>query len=107
VVTSSRPPGGYNRDLQETKEPYLEGVAITRASLRMMARWRWLELTRIASGCARPSRRASSRPTARSSWSAGGMPFRDAYHHVKEHLHELAGQDPDAALRRQPPGSTS
>jgi argininosuccinate lyase len=29
---------------------------------------------------------------------AGGMPFRDAYQHVRSHLGELASADPDAAL---------
>ena len=30
---------------------------------------------------------------------AGGMPFRDAYDHVKAHLGELAGSDPAEAIR--------
>jgi argininosuccinate lyase len=29
---------------------------------------------------------------------AAGMPFRDAYQHVRSHLDELAAADPDAAL---------
>ncbi|MCL1921734.1 MAG: argininosuccinate lyase [Kiritimatiellaeota bacterium] len=29
-------PGGYNRDLQESKELYMEGLRVTRASLRIM-----------------------------------------------------------------------
>jgi hypothetical protein len=39
----------------------------------------------------------SSPPTARWSWW-GGMPFRDAYHHVKANLHELQQMDPDQAV---------
>ena len=30
-------PGGYNRDLQETKEPFMEGLKVTRSCLRILA----------------------------------------------------------------------
>ena len=90
-------PGGYNRDLQETKELYMEGMRVTRASLRIMAL-----LTR--SLAVRPERlRAGFTPgvfaTDRAlELVAGGMPFRDAYQHVRTHLGELEAADPDAAL---------
>ena len=29
-------PSGYNRDLQEAKEPFMEGLAMTRSSLQIM-----------------------------------------------------------------------
>jgi argininosuccinate lyase len=32
---------------------------------------------------------------------AGGMPFRDAYHHVKAHLDELENMDPFTALAQK------
>ena len=32
-----RLPGGYNRDLQETKEPFMEGIETTASSLKMVA----------------------------------------------------------------------
>jgi len=90
-------PGGYNRDLQETKELYLEGFQTTRASLRIM--------TRLVAGLEpRPERlRAAFTPDVFATdraleLVAGGMPFRDAYHAVREHLGDLAMMDPDAAL---------
>lgn len=90
-------PGGYNRDLQETKELYMEGLRVTRASLRIM--------TLLAHSLAvRPERlRAGFTPgvfaTDRAlELVAGGMPFRDAYQHVRTHLEELETADPDQAL---------
>jgi len=90
-------PGGYNRDLQETKELYMEGLRVTRSSLRIMA----LMADALA---VRPERlRAGFTPgvfaTDRAlELVAGGMPFRDAYQHVRTHLDELAAADPDQAL---------
>ena len=90
-------PGGYNRDLQETKELYMEGMRVTRASLRIMA-------LLARSLAVRPERlRAGFTPgvfaTDRAlELVAGGMPFRDAYQHVRTHLGELEAADPDAAL---------
>ena len=89
-------PGGYNRDLQETKALYLDGMRTTRASLRIMA-------LLVASLGVRPERlRAGFAPgvfaTDRAlQLVAGGMPFRDAYQHVRGHLDELDAADPDAA----------
>ncbi len=94
-------PGGYNRDLQDTKKLVLEALDTTRASLRIMAR--------IAGGLtANPDRlrAAFSDPgvfaTDRAlELVAGGMPFRDAYHQVRDHLEDLRGMDPDAAVARK------
>jgi len=90
-------PGGYNRDLQETKELYLEGFQTTRASLRILAR--------LVDGLKpRPDRlRAAFTPDVFATdraleLVAGGMSFRDAYHQVRDHLEELRMMDPDAAL---------
>lgn len=90
-------PGGYNRDLQETKELYMEGLRVTRASLRIMALMaRSLEVRadRLRAGFS-PGVFATDRALE---LVAGGMPFRDAYQHVRSHLDELASADPDAAL---------
>jgi argininosuccinate lyase len=90
-------PGGYNRDLQETKELYMEGLRVTRASLRIMA-------LLVKALKVRPERlRAGFGPgvfaTDRAlELVAGGMPFRDAYQHVRSHLDELEAADPDAAV---------
>ena len=90
-------PGGYNRDLQETKELYMEGLRVTRASLRIMA-------LMVKSLKARPERLraafgAGVFATDRAlELVAGGMPFRDAYQHVRSHLDELEAADPDRAV---------
>ena len=90
-------PGGYNRDLQDTKEMLMEGFSTTRASLRIM--------TRLVGGLKPVSAklRAAFSPgvfaTDRAlELVAGGMPFRDAYHQVRDHLEELAAMDPDQAI---------
>ncbi len=91
-------PGGYNRDLQETKESFVDGLKTTRLSVRILARL---------------CRAVAVDPRAlRAGFSAGvfatdralelvreGMPFRDAYQHVRGHLEELQAADPDRALR--------
>jgi len=90
-------PGGYNRDLQETKELYMEGLRVTRASLRIMA-------LMTASLAVRPERlragfSAGVFATDRAlELVAGGMPFRDAYQYVRSHLDELEAADPDQAI---------
>ena len=90
-------PGGYNRDLQETKELYMEGLRVTRASLRIMA-------LMVKSLKARPERLraafgAGVFATDRAlELVAGGMPFRDAYQYVRSHLDELEAADPDRAI---------
>ena len=89
--------GGYNRDLQETKALVLDGLRTTRASLRIL---RLL----VSSLAVRPERlRAGFTPgvfaTDRAlQLVAGGMPFRDAYQHVRSHLDELVAMGPDVAL---------
>lgn len=93
-------PSGYNRDLQEAKEPFIDGVATTRASLRVMRGL--LEGTTI-------NREALARGFTPEVFAtdralelvATGMPFRDAYHHVKNNLHELKAIDPSEAIRRK------
>jgi argininosuccinate lyase len=91
-------PTGYNRDLQETKEPFMEGLASTRACLRIMTPM--IRATRInrealISGFT-PDVFATDRALER---VGEGMPFRDAYHHVKEHPEELKDVDPVSAIR--------
>jgi argininosuccinate lyase len=93
-------PTGYNRDLQEAKEPFLEGMATTRASLRIM--------TGLVGGMGinEPALLKGFSPDVFATDRAielvvGGMPFRDAYHHVKAHLDELAAVDPYKAVRNK------
>jgi len=90
-------PGGYNRDLQETKELYMEGLRVTRASLRIMtllARSLQVCPGRLRSAFA-PGVFATDRALE---LVAGGMPFRDAYRHVRENLDSLALADPARAV---------
>lgn len=93
-------PSGYNRDLQETKEPFLVGLSETLDCLRI--------LRGLVEGL-RANREALLRGFTPEVFAtdralelvASGMPFRDAYHHVKEHLHELAAVDPVEAIRKK------
>jgi argininosuccinate lyase len=91
-------PGGYNRDLQETKELYLDGLQTTRATVRIMnllAGALRIQPDRLRAGFT-PGVFATDRALE---LVAGGMPFRDAYQHVRSHLDELAATaDPDAAV---------
>ncbi|MBO4286620.1 MAG: argininosuccinate lyase [Kiritimatiellae bacterium] len=90
-------PGGYNRDLQDTKGLYMEGLETTRASLRILA-------LLVASVTVNRDRlRAGFIPgvfaTDRAlELVAGGMPFRDAYQQIRSHLEDLTAADPDAAV---------
>jgi len=78
-------PSGYNRDLQETKEPFMESFEITLSSLE--------DALRKAFG---PEVFATDAALGK---VAAGMPFRDAYHEVKANLNQLTGKSPDAALK--------
>jgi len=91
-------PSGYNRDLQDTKEPYLEGVAATRAALRVLdplIRATKADAPRLAAGFT-PDVFATDRALE---LVVGGMPFRDAYHHVKANLGAVGAGDPVRAAR--------
>ncbi|MDD5678302.1 MAG: argininosuccinate lyase [Kiritimatiellae bacterium] len=90
-------PSGYNRDLQETKEPFMLGMTMTRASLRIMASLvAGLKINREA--LRRGFTPAVFAADHALSLVARGMPFRDAYHYVKKHLDELDDLDPDRAI---------
>ena len=81
-------PSGYNRDLQETKGPFMEGMATTRACLRSMAQM--ADRMEVDSDALMKGFTPGVFATDRALELVGqGMPFRDAYHHVKAHLDEL------------------
>ncbi len=91
---------GYNRDLQETKEPFMDGIAVTRATLRVLAPL--IEGTQVDREALLEGFTPDVFATdAALELVAGGMPFRDAYHHVKEHLDDLAQEDPRRAILRK------
>lgn len=90
-------PGGYNRDLQDAKEPFMEGIAMTRACLRVLSPFvKAIQVNRKAllAGFT-PDVFATDRALE---LVAQGMPFRDAYNHVKENLDELEQIDPAKAI---------
>ncbi len=90
-------PSGYNRDIQEAKEPFIEALNTTRACLRILA---------LLAGRLTVNRKALLKgftpdvfATDRALELVGeGMPFRDAYHHVKTNLGELVRMDPYRAI---------
>ncbi len=91
-------PTGYNRDLQEAKELFMEGIATTRACLRIMAPM--IAATQVNEqkmvGGFSPDVFATDRALE---LVGEGVPFRDAYHYVKENLHELESIDPREAIK--------
>ena len=91
---------GYNRDLQEAKGPFMKGIHMTRASLRIVKRLvSGIEVNRNAllAGFT-PDVFATDRALE---LVAGGMPFRDAYHHVKQHLAEFKQMNPHEAIAKK------
>lgn len=93
-------PTGYNRDLQEAKELFMEGFQITRSSvsvLRPLVQSMKVREDRLRAGFT-PDIYATDRALE---LVAEGMPFRDAYHHVKAHLDELEQMDADTVLAKK------
>ncbi len=93
-------PSGYNRDLQEVKEPFMEGLATTRACLAVMAKLvEGMTADRKAlAGAFEAGVFAADRALE---LVAEGMPFRDAYQQVKEHLDDLESTSPQDAVARK------
>ncbi|MEE9368254.1 MAG: argininosuccinate lyase [Pontiella sp.] len=90
-------PTGYNRDLQEAKELYMEGIATTRACLRILAPM--VKATKVNKKALIDGFTPDVFATDRALELVGeGMPFRDAYHYIKENLHELENIDPTKAV---------
>jgi argininosuccinate lyase len=90
-------PTGYNRDLQEAKELFMEGIATTRACLRIMAPM--VKETKVNKQALIDGFTPDVFATDRAlELVAGGMPFRDAYHYVKENLGELSTIAPAKAI---------
>jgi len=91
-------PGGYNRDFQETKGPFMRGVEMTAASLSVMR----LSIERLQ--VVEENLRRGFLPEIYATDRAlelvrEGMPFRDAYRYVGTHLGELRARDPVANLK--------
>jgi argininosuccinate lyase len=89
---------GYNRDTQLTKEPLIKGMGIARRSLEVVA----LVMSEIKPN--KPVLMKSLSPEFFAVHEANrlvkeGMPFRDAYTYVKEHLSEIKVKDPVKAIK--------
>ena len=90
-------PGGYNRDLQDCKLLYMKSLDTTRTTLRIM--------TKVVKGMTidEGRLRAGFTPGVFATdvalrMVAGGTPWREAYHEVRDHLERLETEDPDAAV---------
>jgi len=93
-------PSGYSRDLQETKGPFMEGLATTRSCLRSLALL--IPNLKTDTDALRKGFSPGVFATDRALELVGqGMPFRDAYHYIKEHLNELESMDPRDSLGRK------
>ncbi len=100
LITRKALPGGYNRDLQETKGALIEGFNCVRGSLRMLAGIiDGIVVNREALlGAFSPGVFATDYALE---LVAAGRPFRAAYNHVREHLDELGCADPFKAVSRK------
>lgn len=93
-------PGGYQRDLQETKAPFMEGLRLTRETMQVLQPvMAALEVneTALRAGFV-PGVFATDRALE---LVAEGVPFRDAYDRVKAEPDALEGRDPIAAALRK------
>jgi len=91
-------PSGYNRDVQETKGPFMRGVEATAGSLSVMRlTFEQLEVVEenLRAGFI-PEIYATDRALE---LVAEGVPFRDAYREVGTHLEELSDRDPVGNLK--------
>jgi len=90
-------PGGYQRDLQETKEPFFDGIGVTRDALRAVA----LVMSNVEVDAKALERGFSPGVFATDralELVADGVPFRDAYNDVKANLNKLGDYDPKTAV---------
>ena len=90
-------PSGYNRDLQELKEPLMEGVGTTLDCLAILAPMVPL-ITVHQEALLRGFTPEVFATDAALEKVRAGVPFRDAYHDVKSHLEELINCDPHEAI---------
>jgi argininosuccinate lyase len=93
-------PSGYNRDIQESKEPYMRGFDTTDSSLQVIKLLvEGLDVHRDALD------RGFTGPVFATDRAielvAGGVPFRDAYNDVKSNLEQLEEVDPAEALAKK------
>lgn len=99
-------PSGYNRDLQDTKEPYMRGLDIADAIIGIMSltiRRLAVNETRLVEGFS-PEIFATD---AALELVAGGRSFREAYREVGLDLDRLAARDAKETIPRRTSTGTS
>jgi len=93
-------PSGYNRDLQDAKEPFMEGIAMTHACLRVLAPF--VAAIQVNKKALIDGFTPDVFATDRALEFVGeGMAFRDAYHYVKENLVEMEKISPVKAIAQK------
>jgi len=93
-------PGGYNRDLQDAKEPFMEGIAMTRDCLRVLSPF--VQAIQVDKKALKAGFTPEVFAADRALELVGqGMPFRDAYRQVKENLGELEKMNPAKAIAQK------
>jgi argininosuccinate lyase len=99
-------PSGYNRDFQETKEPFFKGLDIALSCLRIMKLT--VEKLEVHEERLRAAFTAELFATDAAIELVGkGMSFRDAYREVGLHLDRLAKRDPADAIGLRTSAGTS
>ncbi len=93
-------PSGYNRDFQETKEPFFRGLTLARDCLAVM------RLTVKELEVDEASLRRGFTPDIFATDAAyelvkSGLTFRDAYREVGLHLERLDSRDPTSAIENR------
>lgn len=93
-------PSGYNRDFQETKEPFLRGLALTYSSLKVM------ELTVVAMEVntdvlEKSFPREIYATDAALDLVRQGKSFREAYREIGLHPEEVEIKDPQLVLKQR------
>jgi argininosuccinate lyase len=80
---------GYHRDIQETKEPVMKSIAITKASVYMMSRvFQYLSVDRNACTAALTDELFATERVY--TLVAQGVPFRDAYRRIAARYRETS-----------------
>jgi len=86
-------PSGYNRDFQETKEPLMQGLSITTASLKV-ARLIFNNLAVNTDTLLKSFTPELFAADEALEMAQRGIPFRDAYRQIGLNLNSLANRDP-------------
>lgn len=100
-------PGGYQRDLQETKAPFMEGLRVTRETVKVLGLV--MSHVDVDENALRRGFCPSVFATDKALALVGqGVPFREAYNTVKAELESLESMSPDDALAaKQHEGATA